>query len=499
VRTRRAQTTPSSKFNMRLLRPAYLPETRIDVERAHPEVPWDVVVIGGGNAGLIASIVARERRLKVLLLEAAPREFRAGNTRHTRNIRCAHSEPTESTAGRYPSDELYADLCSVGNGPVNDTLARLAVDESASIIKWMNQHGVRWQKPLKGTLSLDRTNHFFLGGGKALANHYYWLAERLGVVIEYGSKVIEIELAQNAAQSVIVESGENRRRVAARAFILACGGFEANIEWLSRYWGSAATNFVIRGSSFNDGTVLARMIDAGAQTAGDAKGFHAVAVDARSPKFDGGIATRLDSIPFGIVVNLEGQRFADEGQDIWPKRYASWGQLIASQPAQTAVSIYDSKTRGLFIPSLYPPFQADSLADLAARVNLPSSGLEATVLGFNAHIRQGQQFDNTRADGCTTHDLVPAKSNWALPVDAPPYFAIPLRPGITFTYLGLAVDHRSRVQHRDSRPFQNVYAAGEIMAGNILSSGYLAGFGMAIGSVFGRLAGIEVCAEGDPQ
>lgn len=452
-------------------------------------------MIGGGNAGLVAAIVARERGLTVLLLEAAPLELRAGNTRHTRNIRCAHNEPRKSASGTYTTDELYEDLCSVGRGPVSETLARLAVNESPTVIEWMSRHGVRWQAPLRGTLSLGRTNQFFLGGGRALANHYYWLAESLGVVVSYNAKVVDIELVENSARAVIVETALGGHRIEGRAFIVASGGFEANIEWLERYWGTAARNFMVRGTSFNDGTVLAMMIGAGAKTAGDPKEFHAVAVDARSPKFDGGIATRLDCIPFGIVVNVEGRRFADEGEDIWPKRYASWGQLIANQPRQMAVSIYDSKVRGLFMPPLYAPYEGNTVTSLAETIDLPPQRLEETVSEFNSHTPRNSHFDHNQLDGCSTEDLQPAKSNWALRIDTPPFYAIPLRPGITFTYMGLAVEPDARVRHRDSGKFHNVYAAGEVMSGNILSSGYLAGFGLAIGSVFGRIAGCHVCRD----
>jgi len=453
---------------------------------------WDVVVVGGGNAGLVAAIVARERGLEVLVLEAAPPEMRAGNTRHTRNIRCAHSEPTSSAQGTYTTDELYEDLCSVGARPVDETLARLTVVQSATIPDWMTGHGVRWQPPLRGVLNLNRTNHFFLGGGRALANHYYWLAERKGVRVRYKAKVTNIELQDNLALAVIVSTGTLHRRIRARAFILACGGFEANRGLLERYWGSAAANFVVRGTPFNDGTVLSLMTRAGAETAGDGKGFHAIAVDARSPMFDGGISTRVDCIPFGVVVNMLAQRFADEGEEIWPKRYASWGQLIASQPNQTAVAIYDSKVRGRFVPSVYPPYESDSIEGLALMVGLPRQRLTETIANFNSHVTQGSAFNPNQPDWCTTVGLEPAKSNWALRIDKAPYFAIPLRPGVTFTFLGLAIDSNAQVRMRDSRTFRNVYAAGEVMSGNVLSGGYLAGFGLAIGTVFGRIAGSHV-------
>jgi tricarballylate dehydrogenase len=139
--------------------------------------------------------------------------------------------------------------------------------------------------------------------------------------------------------------------------VIATGGFEANLGWLKRFWGGAPDNFIVRGTPYNDGAVLAKLIEKGAQTIGDPKGFHAIAVDARAPKFDGGIVTRLDSIPFGIVVNRLGRRFYDEGENIWPKRYARWGGLIAGQPDQIAYSVLDSKTIRCFLPPMYKPFK----------------------------------------------------------------------------------------------------------------------------------------------
>jgi tricarballylate dehydrogenase len=273
--------------------------------------------------------------------------------------------------------------------------------------------------------------------------------------------------------------------------VLTSGGFEANLAWLKRYWGDAVDNYIIRGTPYNDGRVLAAMLDKGAATAGDPKGFHAVALDARAPKFDGGIATRLDSVPFGIAVNRLGKRFYDEGQDFWPKRYAIWGRLIAEQPDQTAYSIIDSRMLDRFLSSLYRPFEANTIRELAIKLGLDGSEVAATVTEFNRAVRPGGTFDPAALDDCATSGLEPAKSHWAVPIEVPPFYGYPLRPGVTFTYMGLAVDASARVQMADGRVLSNLFAAGEIMSGNVLSSGYLGGFGLTIGTVFGRIAGQE--------
>lgn len=450
---------------------------------------FDVIVVGGGNAALSAALTARRAGATCLVLERAPRDFRGGNSRHTRNLRCAHATATDVLEGAYSEDEFLSDLLRV-TGDTDLALARLLVGQSANCVAWMQQFGVRFQRSLRGTLHLGRTNAFFLGGGKALMNTYYAAADRLGVEVLYNADVVGLDVRNGHFHSATVRVNGDLRVIPGKAVVLAAGGFEANIDWLREIWGGAADRFIIRGTPYNTGTILKLMFEAGAQPIGDARQCHAVAVDARAPQFDGGIVTRLDSIPFGIVVNRDGDRFYDEGEDIWPKRYAIWGVLIARQPDQIAFSILDAKTAECFIPSMFPPIVADSVADLAAALNLPATRLEATIERFNRSVRPGH-YDESVLDDCRTDGLDPDKTHWARRLDTPPYLAYPLRPGITFTYLGLSVNERTAVLLQDGTIASNIYAAGEIMAGNVLRRGYLAGIGMTIGTVSGRIAGAE--------
>jgi tricarballylate dehydrogenase len=312
----------------------------------------------------------------------------------------------------------------------------------------------------------------------------------VGVEIMYEACVENLLIDGGRVEGVAFEQHGIHQIVRGCAVVIAAGGFEANISWLKQHWGDAADNFCIRGTPHNDGKLLAILLDNNAMPVGDPKGVHAVAVDARSPKYDGGIVTRLDAIPFGIVVNKCGKRFYDEGEEIWPKRYATWGRLIAEQPGQLAYCLVDSKTIRRFLPPLYEPFVADSLEVLSQRLEIDQDAFLKTVDAFNLSTA-GNYETKSEKDGLSTRGIDPRKSNWALPIDRPPFYAFPLRPGITFTYMGVAVDCATRVLDRSGHPFSNVYAAGEIMAGNILSKGYLAGFGLTIGSVFGRLAGEE--------
>ena len=450
----------------------------------------DVLIVGGGNAALCAALTARRAGARVMVVESAPQAFRGGNSRHTRDIRYLHGRATEYVTGPYPEEEFWDDLWRVTGSETNEQLARLVIRESADLGEWTSANGVRWQQPLRGTLHLTRTNLFMLGGGKAMMNAYYDAARRLGIPIVYETEARELKLRDGRFLSAVVRRGDETREISAKSVVIAAGGFEANIPWLKEYWGEAAENFLIRGTQYNQGKMLKELLEHGAKPVGDPRGCHAVAIDGRGPKFDGGIVTRLDCVPFGIAVNRECRRFYDEGEDFWPKRYAIWGGLIARQPDQIAYGIVDSKTIGRFIPSVYPPIEAQSVAELARCLKLEPGALVATVEQFNRSVRPGT-FDMSRFDDCRTEGLDPPKSHWALPIDTPPFYGYPLRPGITFTYLGVTVNERGQVVMQDDRPAKNIFAAGEVMAGNILRRGYLAGFGLTIGFVFGRIAGRE--------
>jgi len=461
-------------------------QSRVDVTQT-----FDVLVVGGGNAALCAAMTAREAGATVLLLESAPKDFRGGNSRHTRNLRYMHEQGNFHLTGPYLEDEFWDDLMRITEGETNEKLARFTIRESNDIGVWMGQHGCKFQPAMRGTLHLTRTNGFFLGGGKGLMNAYYATALKLGVDVLYESEVQDLEIRNGQFIFATFVSNGVRKEVRAKAVVIASGGFEANLDWLKEYWGEAADNFIIRGTPYDKGHMLRVLLDNGVKPVGDPRQCHAVAIDARAPKFDGGIVTRLDCIPFGIIVDRNARRFYDEGEEFWPKRYAIWGRLVAQQPDQIAYSIIDSKSIDLFMPSVFPPMEAGSIGEMASMLELDSSALEDTVNTFNNSVRMGT-FDSTILDDCHTEGLVPPKSHWARPLDTPPFYGYPLRPGITFTYLGVTVNERAQVIMQDGQPAANIFAAGEVMAGNILGKGYMAGFGMTIGTVFGRLAGKEV-------
>lgn len=451
---------------------------------------YDVIVVGGGNAGLCAAISASENSSNILLVESAPKYDRGGNSKYTRDIRYAH-EPDKYTSGEYSNDEFTQDVMRVTHNNSDAHLLDIVVSESRKIPEWLEANNVKIHAALKGTLHLGRTNLFMLGGGKAMMNSYYDSAAGKGVDVVYETQCTGLNFSGNRISSVTLTGKNGTFAVEADAVVVAAGGLEANLEWLGEYWGDAVNNFIVRGSRHNRGVVLRQLMGHGAKMIGDLGQFHSVAVDARSPRYDGGIVTRVDSVPFGITVNRNCERFYDEGEDLWPRRYAIWGRMIAEQPGQMAFSVVDSKARDMFLPTVFEPHRADTIEELALKMGLDPKLLSETVDRFNKSANPECRFNREILDDCATTGLAIPKSHWARAIDKPPFYGYSFKPGITFTYFGVQVNDKSQVLNQDDTPFENLFSAGEIMSGNILSEGYLAGFGLTIGTVMGIIAGRE--------
>jgi tricarballylate dehydrogenase len=448
----------------------------------------DVLVVGGGSAALCAAIAARRRGATVRLVEQAPAALRGGNTRHARNFRLMHDRPEWYVPDAYGEDAFFKDLVRVTHGATDEPLARLLIRGSATIAQWLDGNGVRLQNPADGAMPYSKRTAFFLGGGKAMINALYATAAKLGVAIGYDSEVVALAFDQGRdCEADIVHDGRIER-IASKTLVLCSGGHQANLAWLRESFGAAADGFMIRGTPYVTGSVLRLLLDAGARPVGDPSRAHMVAVDARGPKFDGGIVTRITAIPHGIVVDGDGKRFHDEGEDARKTHYARWGARIADRPGQIAYLILDAKGLGRAPPTALPPIRADTIASLATVLGLDPTALETTVRDFNAAIAVAEA--RPLIEHCTT-GLTPPKSHTAVALAVPPFAAYPLRPGVTFTHFGVAVDEHMRLVTTDRRPARNVFAAGMIMAANVLGDGYLAGLGVALSCVFGRLAGEE--------
>ena len=449
---------------------------------------YDVVVAGGGNAALCAAITAARAGARVIVVEGAPAFYRGGNTRHTRNLRLSHDGSAPTMTGPYAEDEFLGDLYRVTGGKTDAALAKLTVARSAELLGWLDEQGVRFQPPLGGTLSLGKTNAFFLGGGRGALNALYRRAEALGVTCVYDAPVTALNIVDGFFISAVVKHGGKMVPIRGRTLIAAAGGFEANIEWLKEYWGAAADNFLIRGTPYNTGTVLRMLLDSGVAAVGDPTQCHAVAIDARAPE----VRRRHRHPPRQRHLRHCRQRASAALLRRGRGRLAEALRHLGppDRAAGRSDRLFDRRCQ------IHPPVHAVDLSgdrggnDRRAgdEANLDPAALEKTVNDFNAAVQPGT-FDHTALDDCVTSGLAIAKSHWARKLDTPPYYGYPLRPGITFTYLGVRVNEESRILLKDGKPSGNMFAAGEIMAGNVLGQGYLAGIGMTIGAVFGRLAG----------
>jgi tricarballylate dehydrogenase len=441
----------------------------------------DVLVVGGGSAALCAAIAARRSGASVRLAEQAPLSLRGGNTRHARNFRLMHDRPEWYVPDAYSEDAFFRDLVRVTGGATDQGLARMLIRGSASIAAWLSDNGVRLQDPSNGAMPYSRRTAFFLGGGKAMINTLYATAAKLGVAIGYDSEVVALRFGDDRdCQADILHKG-NIERVTTKTTVLCSGGHQANLDWLRRDFGAAADGFMIRGTPYVSGAILRLLLDAGIRPVGDPARCHMVAVDARGPKFDGGIVTRITAIPHGIVVDRDGRRFHDEGEDARKTHFAQWGARIADCPDQTAYLILDATGLGRALPTALPPIRAGTIADLAASLGLDPAALQSTVRDFNAATDATE--DRPLRERCTS-SLTPAKSHGAVALTVPPFAAYPMRPGITFTHFGVAIDDHLRIIDLDGRPVRHVFAAGMIMAANVLGAGYLAGLGVALSTVF---------------
>ncbi len=445
----------------------------------------DVLVIGGGAAALAAAIEAACAGASVDLLDQAPAWLRGGNTRHSRNFRYTHDGPTAFTPDAYTEAQFRAELLHATGGGVDRALLDVLVTASAGLPDWLVGQGVALQQAGDGRLPYSRKTAFFLGGGMAAVRALTDRALALGVRIQHGTGVDALRLDGRRVTAALTHAGE----ITAGAVVLACGGAHADPSWLRKHLGAAASGFINRGTPHARGELLLWLLAQGAVPVGDPAELYLVAVDARSPADDGGILTRIRGMPLGIVVDRNGRRRFDEGADTASTRYSRWGQRLAAYPDQTGWLILDAAGLRAAPAALYPPIQASGTRALAEALGIDAAGLAVTLAGYNASIRAGA--DPADAAGCSTQDLYPPKSAHARPIAEPPFAAYPMRPGVTFAHYGVAVDARTRVAWRDAGYLDNAFAAGMIMAANLIPRGYVSGLAVTISLVFGRIAGSE--------
>ena len=481
---------------------------------------WDVMVVGAGNAAICAALSAAEQGAKVLIIEKAPMDERGGNSLFTAGgFRFVHDGLTDlrqdilDDLSEAEVDQIVLpplskqtyldDLMRVTEHNADDSLADILIGRSRDTMRWMRKHKVRFI-PMFGRQSykVDGKHHFYggvnieaVGGGWGLVDQLMRAADRSGIAIRYETGLVRlIEDRKGAVIGVTVKGPEGYEDIHARAVVLACGGFEANPEMRVRYFGPGWELCRVRGTRHNTGDGIKAALDIGAQPFGGWSTCHAVQWDISAPPFGDRVVLdnyQKHSYPIGIVVNMNGERFIDEGADYRNHTYAKYGREVMKQPQRAAVQIFDAKTIGMardeYRIRQVTKAEAGSIEELAKKLEINVEGLTRTVAEFNSACQPGD-YNPSVLDGKSTKGITPPKSNWALPIDKPPYHGFMVTCGITFTFGGLRINSKGEVLDIVDRPIPGLYAAGELVGG-IFYQNYLGGAGLMSGAVFGRLAG----------
>ncbi len=483
---------------------------------------YDVAIIGAGNAALTAALAAREHGASVVVLEKAPRELRGGNTRFSGGLfRFAYQGfddilrlmPSLSEAGAqsievgtYTEEQYFAAAMRVTQGEADPTLSRILVENSLATVEWMTGYGAQWELTSLFNVTVGDRRIFNPGSvlqakgkGVGLSAMLFKAAEGREIPVLYETKFLRPILdTHGGVRGVVVRGPQGTYELSCRAVILACGGFEANPELRARYLGGGWDRAKVRGTKYNTGEGLLAALEIGAKPAGHWRGCHATPIDATAPAVGDLRLTDLTnrlSYLYGIMVNRQGKRFVDEGEDLGQYTYAKTGEAILNQPGSLAYQIFDQKMVGL-LEKRYEtgtPLVANTVEELAGKLGLEPAALAHTVGEFNRAVQDGD-FNAAACDGKGTRGIEPPKSNWAQRLDSPPYVAYPVTGGITFTFGGLEIDPQARVINTEDNPILGLYATGEI-TGKFFYHNYPGGAGLMRGAVFGRIAGENAARE----
>ncbi len=478
------------------------------------EIYFDVAVVGAGNAALCAALAAQEAGVSVVVLEKAPRSAQGGNCPFTGGgFRFTHDGlgdlqdnllPPGADVGRatmdpYTDEDFRRHFQEATHGDTSAELIEVVIAQSRPTVDWMHSRGVAWELYVNPNLENAPSiipNQVGLaahGSGPGLVAMLTKSAERAGVQVLYETKMVELTMGDlGEITGLIAQDGEGRHHIRAKAVVLACGGFEANPEMRVKYLGAHWEKAKVRGSRYNTGDGHRAALSAGAAATGQWTGCHGTPIDIDAPTTgDLPITDAMPrrSYPLGIMVNVDGRRFTDEGASFAEQTFVRTGEAVLAQERSMAFQIFDARASGMLEPRYggSTPAQSDSIEGLADEIGVNPGVLRATVDAYNAEAHEGD-YAPRMLDGRSTKTLVPAKTNWAIKIDRAPFVAYKVTGGITYTYGGVKIDADARVLDMEDRPIAGLYAAGEIVGG-IFYHGSLRAAGLMHGSVFGRLGG----------
>lgn len=483
------------------------------------EVWTQVIVVGAGNAALSAAVAARERGAEVIVLEKAPRQHRGGNSALTVHTRFPYDGMDDLTPllsgtsasdlsrmadriGQYTRADYYDDIMAVTEGQSDPELAAVLVSQAAPAVRWMGSQGHTWIPTYANPISANVVS--FNGGGYGLQEQWFRTAEKLGVSVYYDTSAIGLlQDAQGRVTGVRTKTSQGHRNFHGRAVVLACGSFESSPKMRAQHLGPEWESVKLRGVPYNTGDGLTMAMECGALPYGSWSSCHASPQDLNRPPFDvpgpdirGDFWSRY-SYPFGIMINLGGHRFIDEGETWRGLTYAKIGRAILAQPQGIAFQIFDRKHRELEVIRGYEKatgFKANTLENLAQQLEISDiAAFIHTIREFNAAVQPGD-FNPFQLDGKSAIGITPPRSNWALPIDTPPFEGFPVVCGMTFTFGGLRVTPEAQVLHTMGYPIPGLYAAGE-MVGGLWHGNYPSGAGMMAGTVFGHISGTNAAEE----
>ncbi len=487
----------------------------------------DVIVVGAGNAAFCAALAAAEHGVRVVMLEAAPEEESGGNSRFTAGaIRVVYNgvedikalvpdltpaEIDSTDFGTYAAAQFFDDMARVTQARADPDLVELLVTRSFPTLEWMRGNGVRFI-PIYGrqAFKIDGKFKFWggltveaVGGGPGLVAMLTEAARKRGVEVRYRTRVLDLIYDGSRIEGVRVRADGAICELRGRSVVLACGGFEANPEWRTRYLGPGWDLAKVRGSRFNTGDGIRMALDIGASPAGNWSGCHAVQWEMNAPEF-GDLAVgdqfQKHSYPFGIMVNATGRRFVDEGADFRNYTYAKYGRIVLEQPGQFAWQVFDRKVKHLLRDEYkirqVTKVTANTIEEFAQKLEgVNAAEFLKTIKAWNGAVRTEIPFNPNVKDGRRTQGLAVDKSNWANTIDAPPFEGYAVTCGVTFTFGGLRINSDAAVLNTDYRPIEGLYAAGELIGG-LFYFNYPGGTGLMSGAVFGRIAGISAAAAG---